>query len=966
MADFHAPVSTTTVKRSTRIQPIPAPTEDHLPERSRAHNLNLESPDEILKALQAQPNLETVSQILKRLADSKHGSNLVTPSANSAQIVSTLVSSTIPDYWRMFKTSKNNDNELVSCLRSGNGLGAILSRLRALIAGHQQKKSNYRRDTSAHIEDLIDILERILAGKDTSAKIWKDICALAQNPTQKKLMWKEYVSQSTSGKIVSTVAEAEDVFKDVLRGRGGNWSWLGDSNKYASWLGLNLAVLAEHTVGMEDWEEASSAVTELFAKATSSGFQHDIVASIVERAVKNQSVGALKEVLIKLKKFEQQKYMTALLTYIPRGYFGSTISAKDKSSLQPSSMVSGTARLLHDLVSENDVLEEFLVTVLVRGKTLALDNTLQARRSIIAVLAKDDEKLHTLLEQSLQLFGDKFYIAHTPILHQEALAHNLLLTCGYVQRSQPMFMKMMAKSSYHVSGMSNRIAATSPRARFLGIAVGMAISKMVDKPEIQLKFDLEKEEATEAVWYQRLTEVKDEIGSLDTIRDLSTNTSGMRRGDARARPVTKAGSGKPLATPTQTDVVGPRIVEVVSDHEDEDEDLVAYGKPDSDPEDDTDDPTAINRNKPTAPVYIRDLIAGLRDQEDYDRHQLALSTAASLIRRKSTFGTEVTDHIEELASLLVGLQDNLELPDFDAQRQQALIAVLLAQPATMAQWFASTFFTGDFSISQRIAILTTLGLGARELAGLKDDATDPLIPSTPAFPSKTLPDHLHKLYAPSSDPVSSLASNLSQQLLSPMAASAADQLTGPNILKVRTFSSRMEVEKRRTKPIPNALSKIVADNYFFPLTGRWWINTRSSSDSVFASPLLLPAFLNTLALLLNAAGSNTLALPQMTREFWELLLSVRGRAVGDKGVLKALLFAFLMVVETNEDKERLATEQSRELLETQSWVKVVFDGLGAGSEEDDRVRVLAAGVLVRCQEVVEKYQRRMVGSMLDY
>jgi telomere length regulation protein len=28
--------------------------------------------------------------------------------------------------------------------------------------------------------------------------------------------------------------------------------------------------------------------------------------------------------------------------------------------------------------------------------------------------------------------------------------------------------------------------------------------------------------------------------------------------------------------------------------------------------------------------------------------------------------------------------------------------------------------------------------------------------------------------------------------------------------------------------------------------------------------------------------------------------------------------------------------------------------------------VLAAGVVVRCQEVVEKYQRRMAGAMMDY
>lgn len=543
-----------------------------------------------------------------------------------------------------------------------------------------------------------------------------------------------------------------------------------------------------------------------------------------------------------------------------------------------------------------------------------------------------------------------------------------------------MFLTMMAKSSYHVTGMSNRIGASSPRARFLGIAVGTAISKMVDNPELQLKFDLDGNEAIEAKWYQRLTEINDKLGNIEALRTRDKPNMPKRREPtaemvSRSKPpATKKARARPSKAAAITEIKGPRIIEVFSDsEEDEDADLVPYSKPDSDPEDDTDDPTEINRNKPTAPVYIRDLIVGLRDQENYDRHALALSTAAPLIRRKANFGTEVTDHIEELATILVGLQDNLELEGFAEQRQQALIAVLLAKPAPMAQWFARAFFSGDYSLTQRTAILTTLGLGARELAGLKDSSTEDLIPPTPSFPSKQLPPHLHALYSspsPTNEPLAKITSSLSKQLLSPLAAQAADQLTGPNILKMRTFSSRMAVESRRQKPIPNALAQIVADNFFFPLTGRWWIQMRASNpaDSIYTSTHLLPAFLHTLALLMQASGPNTLALPQMTRELWDLLLSVRSLALSDKPILGALLFAFLMLLETNEDKERLATEQGKELLETQEWVRMVFEGLPAGEEggEDERVRVLAAGVVVRAQELVERYQRRLVGDLMDY
>jgi telomere length regulation protein len=105
----------------------------------------------------------------------------------------------------------------------------------------------------------------------------------------------------------------------------------------------------------------------------------------------------------------------------------------------------------------------------------------------------------------------------------------------------------------------------------------------------------------------------------------------------------------------------------------------------------------------------------------------------------------------------------------------------------------------------------------------------------------------------------------------------------------------------------------------------------------------------------------------MTSEFWDLLLSLRQQS--DSTVLEALLFAMLTLLEINEDKRRLAEEHAKELLETQEWVTVVFEaagGGGGGSTEGDRVRMLAASLLMRTREVVEKYQRLLVGDMFDF
>jgi telomere length regulation protein len=363
--------------------------------------------------------------------------------------------------------------------------------------------------------------------------------------------------------------------------------------------------------------------------------------------------------------------------------------------------------------------------------------------------------------------------------------------------------------------------------------------------------------------------------------------------------------------------------------------------------------------------YIRDLITGLRDAENYDRFKLAITNAANLIRRKANFGKEVSDHAEELGSLLLGLNNPFEIEEFEELRQQALIALLIAQPAEVARLIARNFFDGDFSLQQRTAMLTTLGLGARELAGFKDE--DQTV--TPSFPSKRLPPHLDKIYrSANAQSIDNVSAKLERKIIEPMALEAADKASGPNALKVRTFSSRMAAEKARSKPITNQLAKTVAENFFFPLTGRWWTYRQAyRSQSSFFSTHLLPIYIRTLALLLHASGPSTVSLPQMTSELWDLLLSVRSNALTNNiiGVIEAILFAFMILLDVNEDKQRLATEHAKELVETQEWAKLVLEKMQTGGDEGERVRMLAAGVVVRCHEVSEKWQRLLFGDMID-
>ncbi|CAO1598092.1 telomere binding protein [Xanthoria calcicola] len=372
--------------------------------------------------------------------------------------------------------------------------------------------------------------------------------------------------------------------------------------------------------------------------------------------------------------------------------------------------------------------------------------------------------------------------------------------------------------------------------------LGTAMSRLVDPPERRMNFDSEEMTSSQGRRYLSLTELQDQLGSIDDLGHKEANSElsncPMKKPTAKENESKEAYRRK---APSESKVIS--IEEIGDESESEDEDLPVYAKPDSDASDSDEDPTVIERNKPTAPVYIDDLVSGLRDTDNYDRHLLALTHASPLIRRKAAFGTEVTDNCEDLANILTGLGDKWNVEQFQELRVQGMIAVLVAQPLEMGQWFSRTYFNGDYSIQQRATVLTTLGLGARELAGYgKEDMAltksnpQPSSKDAASFPSKQLPPKLHALYTsekpalpdiPGAKAVHTASRTLEQAILQPMALQAADALSGPNALKVRTFSSRIEVEKRRTKPIPNALAKVVAEGFFFPLTGRWGMHVQS-------------------------------------------------------------------------------------------------------------------------------------------
>lgn len=174
----------------------------------------------------------------------------------------------------------------------------------------------------------------------------------------------------------------------------------------------------------------------------------------------------------------------------------------------------------------------------------------------------------------------------------------ILLAAGYLSRSSPSELRNLQHSSLYLTTVSNHLAASSPPSRFLGIVVGMSLSKLVDSSDKAMRFELEDTESEQATWYMRLCEADDKIGSIRDLIKLNQNEEKAQPLRLNKHPKIKHNAAKKRPTEDRSKVIS---IEELSEQSD-DSDLIIYEKPDTDASDSEDDPTLINRTKPSPPV----------------------------------------------------------------------------------------------------------------------------------------------------------------------------------------------------------------------------------------------------------------------------------------------------------------------------------------------------------------------------
>jgi telomere length regulation protein len=95
------------------------------------------------------------------------------------------------------------------------------------------------------------------------------------------------------------------------------------------------------------------------------------------------------------------------------------------------SLVSATAGMIKLIVADEESRKSQLVSWLSSPSGAGIGEGAAIRRAAVAALAIDKTAVETILDKSLQQFGDQLYIRHTSVMQQEGMKFFLSMYTEY-------------------------------------------------------------------------------------------------------------------------------------------------------------------------------------------------------------------------------------------------------------------------------------------------------------------------------------------------------------------------------------------------------------------------------------------------------------------------------------------------------------------------------------------------------
>ncbi|ANZ73160.1 BA75_00140T0 [Komagataella pastoris] len=567
--------------------------------------------------------------------------------------------------------------------------------------------------------------------------------------------------------------------------------------------------------------------------------------------------------------------------------------------------------------------------------------------SLLKVYVKliNKDQVADLLKSLIPIWGAPTFINKTSLTLQKHYLYLIVLLLSH----EPATNTEISSDHTFLTTITNRIDSTSLSVRAQGMLLANLVLQNSDGQNKKV-FNMKEQDDYESTFFKDLGEELKDLETLELATSLAPDICSLQlQTESRVEKITEVTT---VASQNSN-------LYIVSDDE-----L-------SDPEDsDDDDPSVSRKDYPTRPVYIKELLQYLladeKDSKAFDKLEVALKVAPTLIRQKSSFGDEIKHFTNELLATLVGLSNRFEMENFDQQRINSIISIIVNNSEHAITELLNLFLTGDYSLQQRLIILTSLSLAARELKGhLDENVTRSFNKTKTEFASSLLPKRIHDQFIELEQKQKDLFTfdQHAVQQLEDEYLSSTIQSAEKNIMphgKVLRVSRGLELKKAQkshqsSKNRKKEFFKVVGPKFFFPLATTWHaLNSLSGFKIGRYSPILTSHFIRTMALILDTAYPSAPDLLDMIQEMVSILIPLKNSYFDqfnaaeliDKGmndellILDSLVLSFLVILQ-NTNQEFLLQNYGQELSQISDWLQNILETV-----IDDGIRRKCAGVLV--------------------
>lgn len=534
---------------------------------------------------------------------------------------------------------------------------------------------------------------------------------------------------------------------------------------------------------------------------------------------------------------------------------------------------------------------------------------LLAALSIRGGLSPTDFEL--LVIKLLASWGNSGLIYQEPVVRQEYRTHLLYCLC---MQLAPSDVKSMINHPDFVTAISNRLSSLSDRVKYLGVYFADSVCRMAGEEKI---FDMDISSVVLNLPEFKLT-TADVLLSDEDAWDILASPEVVEPPSEEVNQIERAFQPISIADDTMSD--------------------------------EEDDPTLNTAKSVVAPIYVRDLLAYLasdpsKDTQGYEKQNMALRTAPTLLRQKLHFGTEVAFYAEELMSILAALTNQYDEAEFETQKLNAMIAVVVSYPKVTGH-VCHLLLTGDYSLQQRMCLLSSMSLAARELRGYEDESVRSGFKQTD-FPSKRLPEKLHRQYVALDNTdygYSSIESSIQHQLMNQASEDARDQIHGGKVLRISLALTKKNNEVSHPSHISQEalvqFRKTVSSSFFFPLVAVWYESGGINIGPY--TPILVAHFVRTLSLILHAAYPAAANFNDMVGEYIGLVCPLLQKVEsGELQLIESIVTGLLLILDVC-DAQFLIQNYHTQLSTVESAVAEWWESL-----IEDKVKSLCAGLLLK-------------------